>query len=155
MSYWNYSNDGQSPFTGIISNASGLMQGTNPSFSYDDFLNMMPPNAGFDNITNFPQTFVQTFIDMATANLNFNRWQSKWKFAMFNYVAHFLTLFNQSTDKAIGLNTSESVGDVSVGMDYSVVAQGLALSGDWALTVYGTNLATMARTIPKGPMYVW
>jgi hypothetical protein len=143
-----------SVFNGIIGDASNIMCGSNPSFSYDDFLSMFP-NGGFDNTDTYPEVLVQTFIDMANANLNFNRWQSKWKLAMANYVAHYCTIYSTGSGQAIGLNTSESVGDVSVSMDYNAVAQGLALSGDWLLTKYGTNLATMAKSVPKGPMYVW
>jgi hypothetical protein len=51
-----------------------------------------------------------------------------------------------------GIQTSKSVGDVSVG--YSVL-NALEDWGAWNLTVYGQQLATMARVIGSGPMVIW
>lgn len=51
-----------------------------------------------------------------------------------------------------GIQTSKSVGDVSVGY------QALSALEDWAawgLTTYGQQLATMARVIGSGPMVIW
>lgn len=51
-----------------------------------------------------------------------------------------------------GIQTSKSVGDVSVGY------QALAALDDWAawgLTSYGQQLATMARVIGSGPALIW
>lgn len=51
-----------------------------------------------------------------------------------------------------GIQTSKSVGDVSVGY------QALAALDDWAawgLTSYGQQLATMARVVGSGPALIW
>jgi hypothetical protein len=51
-----------------------------------------------------------------------------------------------------GIQTSKSVGDVSVGY------QALSALDDWAawgLTSYGQQLATMARVVGSGPMVIW
>jgi hypothetical protein len=51
-----------------------------------------------------------------------------------------------------GIQTSKSVGDVSVG--YQPLSA-LEDWGAWNLTSYGQQLATMARVIGSGPMLVW
>lgn len=51
-----------------------------------------------------------------------------------------------------GIQTSKSVGDVSVG--YQVLTA-LENWGQWNLTLYGQQLATMAKVIGAGPMVIW
>lgn len=51
-----------------------------------------------------------------------------------------------------GIQTSKSVGDVSVG--YQVLTA-LEDWGAWNLTSYGQQLATMARVIGSGPALIW
>lgn len=165
MSYWNYSNDGQSPFTGIIGNASNIKTGSNPPFLLNDFFNMYPQ---FDNENIIPSTMVQMYIDLANASINQRRWQGYWQVAMGWFVAHFCTLYIQGTadptggasavlaaGQTKGLNTSESVGDVSVSIDYNLIAQDLNGWAAWKLTIYGQQLATIGKLVGKGGMYVW
>lgn len=51
-----------------------------------------------------------------------------------------------------GIQTSKAVGDVSVG--YQTLAS-LEAWGQWNLTLYGQQLATMAAVIGSGPMVIW
>ena len=51
-----------------------------------------------------------------------------------------------------GIQTSKGVGDVSVG--YSALTA-LEDWGQWNLTLYGQQLATMARVIGSGPALIW
>lgn len=51
-----------------------------------------------------------------------------------------------------GIQTSKSVGDVSVG--YQALSA-LEDWGAWSLTSYGQQLATMARVVGSGPMVIW
>lgn len=51
-----------------------------------------------------------------------------------------------------GIQTSKSVGDVSVG--YQALTS-LEDWGAWNLTSYGQLLATMAKTVGAGPMVIW
>ncbi len=51
-----------------------------------------------------------------------------------------------------GIQTSKSVGDVSVGYQ---ALEALADWAAWGLTTYGQQLATMARVIGMGPMVIW
>lgn len=165
MSYWNYSNDGQSPFTGIIGDASNIKNGNNPPFVLDDFFSMYPQ---FGDESIISSSMVQMYIDLANASLNQRRWQSYWQAAMGWFVAHFCTLYIQGTadptggagavlaaGQAMGLDTSQSVGDVSVGTDYNLIAQDLNGWAAWKLTIYGQQLATIGKLVGKGGMYVW
>jgi hypothetical protein len=179
MSYWNLSNDGQSPFNGIISDASNIKGGSNPSFQVSDFLAMYPqfaqesfvsPNqidiAPNPNVV--PEFIIQMYIDLANASIKQTRWQGYWQIAMGWFIAHFCTLYLQgiadansdanavlAAGQAKGLNTSESVGDVSVSIDYNLIAQDLNGWAAWKLTVYGQQLATIGKLVGKGGMYVW
>jgi hypothetical protein len=51
-----------------------------------------------------------------------------------------------------GIQTSKSVGDVSVG--YQVLTS-LEAWGQWTLTLYGQQLVTMAKVMGQGPMVIW
>lgn len=51
-----------------------------------------------------------------------------------------------------GIQTSKSVGDVSV--SYQVL-ESLAAWGQWNLTRYGQQLATMAKVVGSGPMVIY
>jgi hypothetical protein len=53
---------------------------------------------------------------------------------------------------ANGIEVSKSVGDVSA--SYSVL-ESLKEFGQWNLTLYGQQLATMAKVIGSGPMVIW
>jgi len=53
---------------------------------------------------------------------------------------------------ANGIMTSKSVGDVSA--SYNVL-ESLKEFGQWNLTLYGQQLATMAKVIGSGPMVIW
>jgi hypothetical protein len=53
---------------------------------------------------------------------------------------------------AFGIQTSKSVGDVSVSYQVLTALEDWA---SWNLTIYGQELATMARVIGSGPMLLW
>lgn len=177
MSYWNLSNDGQSPFNGNIGDASNIKSGSNSPFLLGDFLAMYPqfaqesfvsPNQFTEGANLIPEEIIQMYIDLADACIKESRWHAYWKVAMGWFVAHFCTLYIQGTadptggaaavlaaGQVKGLNTSESVGDVSVSIDYNLIAQDLNGWAAWKLTIYGQQLATIGKLVGKGGMYVW
>lgn len=141
---------------------SNLRTGTNPTFVYDDFINIYPQ---FQDMSN---DIVQMYIDLANACVKEARWHDYWKIAMGWFVAHFCTLYLQGTadpgslagtviaaGQAIGLNTSESVGDVSASVDYNTIAQDLDGWAAWKLTNYGQQLASIGKLVGRGGMYVY
>lgn len=157
------------PYTGIIGEASNIRTGSNPAFLLSDFLAIYPQFGPDSNgVDMVPKLIIQMFIDLADACINEARWHSYWKMGMGWFIAHFCTLYLQgladpnggaaaamAAGQAKGLNTSESVGDVSVSMDYNQIGQDLEGWAAWKLTIYGQQLATIGKLVGKGGMYVY
>lgn len=163
------SNDDSLSVSGIIGDASNIRTGSNPPFSFADFIEMYP-QFGPDTNTLYlvPQVITQMYIDLADACIKEARWHSYWKIAMGWFIAHFCTLYLQGTadpnsgaaavlaaGQAKGLNTSESVGDVSVSMDYNSIGEDLNGWAAWKLTIYGQQLGTIGKLVGMGGMYVY
>ncbi|MCR8981641.1 DUF4054 domain-containing protein [Brevibacillus laterosporus] len=154
---------------GIIGVASNIRTGSNPLFTFEDFIAVYPQfGANADGNYVIPQMIIQMFIDLANECINQARWHSYWTVAMGWFVAHFCTLYMQGTadpnsgaagvlkaGQTRGLATSKSAGDVSVSTDYSVIAQDLDGWAAWKLTIYGQQLATIGRLVGKGGMYIY
>lgn len=111
-----------------------------------------------------PLPVINAYIALANASLMQARWCDTWQLAVGWYVAHFLTLWLESDGDLYsmpgqaaaaglqrGIQVSKSVGDVSV--SYQAI-EGLADFGAWSLTSYGSQLATFAKAIGSGPIYV-
>lgn len=148
--------------------ASNVLSGTNPSYALSDFLAMYPQYEA-DTEENYlvPTIIIQMFIDLANAVVKQTRYKSYWKICMGLFVAHFTNLWLQGTanpgssaaqvieaGKAQGLVTSESVGDVSVSVDYNAIAGDLNGWAAWKLTVYGQQFATIGKMVGMGGMMV-
>lgn len=162
-------NDGSKSLNGIIGGASNIKTGSNPPFLLNDFYALYPqfgPNSSGEFLV--PETIMQMYIDLADASIKEARWHSYWKMAMGWFVAHFCTLYLQGTanpdsgagavlaaGQAVGLNTSESAGDVSASIDYNVIAQDLDGWAAWKLTNYGQQLATIGKLVGRGGMYIY
>jgi len=104
-----------------------------------------------DAVWEIPQTVLQAYIDLASASLSQVKWQDSWKIGMALYVAHFATLWLQSSSpagsdakriaalgQARGIQVSRSVGDVS--SSHQSVVSGWEDWGSWNLTSYGQQL---------------
>lgn len=153
---------------GIMNTASNLKTGTNPPFTLADFFKLYP-QFGPDKDNNYivPEIITQMYLDLANSCVKESRWHSYWKVGMGFFIAHFCTLYLQGVadpnsgaaavldaGKAKGLDTSISIGDVSVSTDYSVIASGIEGWAGWKLTTYGQQLATIGRLVGKGGMYI-
>ena len=112
-----------------------------------------------------PVAALLAYIALASASLVQARWLDSWTFAMALFVAHYASLYAKSDGNptsnvgqiaaqgiATGIQVSKSAGDVNV--SYQAV-QGIKDWGAWNLTVYGQQLATMARSIGSGPMFLY
>lgn len=118
------------------------------------------------NACPFPLAVVAAYLALANGSLVQARWLEQWPVAMGLFVAHYLTLYARSAAAgpgstigqiaaaglAWGITTSKAVGDVSVG--YTPIT-GLEDWGAWQLSVYGQQLATMAKVIGSGSMFVY
>lgn len=146
----------------IIANASNIPQGTNPAFTEDDFFSFYPQ---FQSKVDSP--ILAQFIAMADACVPQDRWKALWNFGMCNFIAHFVTLYLQmatgcstaaqviSTAQARGLQTSKSVGDVSVSYDFSQTLGDIEGWATFKQTQYGLQYLSMARLLGKAGVYVW
>lgn len=146
----------------LIADASNIKIGKNPDYTEEDFYAFYPQFEG-----QVPSVVVQTFINLASANINKARWHKSWSFGMALFIAHFLTLYvktsgtadNPNTNLASGnirgIQTSKSVDGVSVSYDVSSVLSELDGWGSYKLTEYGIQLLTIARLLGKGGMYVF
>lgn len=153
-----YPND----LSSLIADASNIKVGENPEYTLAMFYSFYPQ---FQNQVS--ETVIQSFINLASANINKERWHSSWEFAMALFVAHFLTLYvktsgttnepetNLASGNVRGIQTSKSVDGVSVSYDVSSVLTELDGWGSYKLTEYGIQLLTLARLLGKGNMYVW
>lgn len=112
-----------------------------------------------------PVPVLVTFINLASACVQYARWLELWQLGMSLFVAHYCTLWLDSENQpggtpgqvagaglANGILTSKSAGDVSAG--YSPIS-GMEEWGAWQLTTYGQQFATLAKIVGWGPMYVW
>ena len=148
---------------GIFFEASNLRNGTNPSYTSDDFLAMYPQ---FTN--HIPAAMLSSFILLANNSLEEARWHSHWKLGMALFIAHYCQLYLNSSSpadtllekakslsKPQGLTASKSVGDVSISYDFNTISDSLKSWGTWNLTIYGQQLATIGKLVGKGGMYVW
>ena len=159
--YYGNTNDAQNQ--SIITTASNIIDGTNPPFLISDFLSMYPLFIG-----NVSTDVIQMYVDFAMAVVKKARYHSQWKICVCWFVAHFLTLYLQSVTcpdapaamvvavgQAKGLTTSKSVGNVSVGIDYSQIGNDLNGWAQWKLTVYGQQFASTAKLMARGGSYIW
>lgn len=153
---------------GIIANASNIKNDTNPPFTLVDFYSIYP-QFGTDSEGKYvvAELIAQMYLDLAHACVKESRWHSSWKVGMSLFIAHFCTLYLQGVSdpdggvasvlkagQAQGLQSSISVGDVSISTDYTVIASGIDGWAGWKLTTYGQQLASIGRLLGKGGMYV-
>ncbi len=154
---------------GIIGDASNLSFGSNPPYTIEDFLQAYP-QFGNDSSNNpiVPTVIINMYIQLANSCIKQDKWFEAWEVAMGWFIAHFCTLYLQGkadpnsgaagvlqAGQARGLDTSVSAGGVSVSTDYGTISQDLNGWAAWKLTIYGTQLASMARIIGIGGSYVY
>lgn len=90
-----------------------------------------------------------------------------WRYAAGLYLAHFAAMYlktysqgssgpSQAAAKAqpAGVIKSATMGDTTVSYDNSAVTIGTEKWGSWNATQYGQQLATLARQVGMGGMYV-
>lgn len=153
---------------GNIGGVSNIKTGSNPPFTLENFYEIYP-QFGKDKDGKYvvPQIVADMYLEMAHACIKESRWHKQWKFGMCNYIAHFCTLYLQGiadvnggvegiveAGKSRGLDTSISVGDVSVSTDYSITTSNINGWDGWKLTSYGQQLISVGRLLGKGGMYV-
>ena len=114
-----------------------------------------------------PSAMFETFLAMANEAIAPSKWGTAWRLAVGLYVAHYcamyLKTYSPSSASAAaaaggaentGLVKSAQMGDTSVSYDNSAIVAGTEKWGTWNATQYGSQLATMARSLGITGMYV-
>ncbi|QDY23177.1 hypothetical protein CGQ39_19895 (plasmid) [Clostridium botulinum] len=153
----------------ILGGASNIRASTNPKFTLDDFYEIYP-QFGKDSEGKYviPKVVTEMYLDMANACIKKSRWHKQWKYGICLFIAHFCTLYLQGAadanggvtgildaGKAQGLDTSISVGDVSIGTDYSITTSNIEGWNGWSLSTYGQQLIAIGKLVGKGGMHVY
>ena len=149
----------------LISIASGIRGiENNPEYTKEQFLAIYP------QFTNISDAVFEFYLKLANSSLSYDAWGDQWEQGMALYIAHFLTLYLQTTNglsadspasKVIqasysqGLVSSKSVGDISKSYDYGSINDDLKGWAAWKLTAFGQQFATIAKLIGKGGSYIW
>lgn len=113
-----------------------------------------------------PMYVLALYVNLASASLVQNRWQSSWPIGMALFIAHFCTLYLQSDGDAYGtpgqaataglargIAVSKSAGGVSI--SYSPTTAGIDTWAAWNQTQYGQQFATLAAAIGAGPLWIY
>jgi hypothetical protein len=122
-------------------------------------------------VTVYQQPFVpipvlNVYLRLALCCIFKNRYGCAWNLAVSLFIAHFATLFLQSSGQPAssaaqvaaqglqtGILTSKSVGGVSAGYTNNVPADWMNMYGQFTSTAYGYQLATLANAV--APHFVW
>jgi hypothetical protein len=157
----------------LVSRASGLAGGENPPYTPEMFYAVYPQFAPYETEPGVysrivPEEIILMNIAVADSMAREKKWGAMWQMAMGLAVAHFTALWLQGSAPAgspaeeaaaaamtAGLESSKSVGPVSVSYDYSLISEQMKAWGTWNLTAYGAQYVTYARLAGKTGMYVW
>lgn len=114
-----------------------------------------------------PSTMLEQFIQQANESIIPSRWGAQWRYAAGLFVAHWSALYLQTYSdgspnaQSVASGASQtgnvsmaSMGDTTVKYDNGSIDAGTEKWGTWNATKYGAQLATMARMIGIGGMYV-
>ncbi len=151
---------------GLIGTAKNRVRAENPPFTLEDFYTFYPQFQALDNL---PDNVVEMYIQFANQCVNIKRWGEEfWQLGMCLFVAHFCSIYlmgnvshNADAQSVLaagqirGLVNSKSVGDVSIGYDFSMATQNVSSWGQFNLTLYGNQFVSIAKLLGKGGMYIW
>ncbi len=159
-------------FYGLISAAANMPQpGELGTYTSDMFLVDFPQfkQSGQEDqvISLVPDPMLQIFVNNANASILPSRYCEIWRYAAGLYVAHFSALYLKTysdgsttparaaaTGQQTGLVKEATMGDTTISYDNEAITEASAKWGSWNATQYGQQLATMARMIGMGGMYV-
>ncbi|MBR2999760.1 MAG: DUF4054 domain-containing protein [Oscillospiraceae bacterium] len=114
-----------------------------------------------------PAPMLEQFVDLANSSVIPSIWAAQWRYAAGLFVAHWAALYLKtysdgspsaasvaSRAGSVGQIASAQLGDTSITYDNGAVDAGTEKWGAWNATIYGTQLATMARMVGIGGVYV-
>lgn len=151
--------------------ASGIVDGDAGAYTEAMFIEDYPP---FKNKTTgecfIPSAMLATFLRMCNDIVSPDRWGESWRLAAGLFVAHYATLYLKTIQSApegstnvagavasgqlFGIVNSASLGDASVTYDTSVITQATQNWGQWNLTAYGQQYASLSKMMCMGGSYI-
>lgn len=153
-------------YAGVVQEASNVRIGGDPSedVTPEAFLQVYPQ---FD-MPAVPTDFLEMMLERGNSSIQEARWHKGRRFAVCLFVAHFCTMYLKTkvpdgvTDPAAiagkgenkGAVMSKSVGPVSVSYGSSEGSSDLLGYGNLKDTVFGQQLATLAKMAGAGMMVV-
>lgn len=151
--------------------ASGIVDGQQGAYTEAMFLEDHPPFKNKTTGTNFvPSSVMTTFLNMCNDIVSPDRWGESWRYAAGLFVAHYATLYLQTIQNSpegstrmdqasasgqmFGVVNSASLGDASVSYDTSIATNLTTNWGQWNLTAYGQQYASLAKMMCSCGCYV-
>jgi hypothetical protein len=151
--------------------ASNIVDGVEGAYTVAMFYQDYPQFKKINTETGFvPDSIMNVFIQMVNSTVSPDRWGEAWRLGAGLFVAHYVTMYlrqnNGNTDGSanaqkaaesgalVGVVSSASLGDASVSYDTSSATQATQNWGQWNLTTYGQQYASLARVFVIGGSYV-
>lgn len=151
--------------------ASGIVDGKQGAYTESMFLEDYPPFKNKDTGDCFvPSGMLNTFLAMCNDIVSPDRWGETWRFAAGLFVAHYSTLYLKTIQTApegssnmasasaagqiYGVVSSASLGDASVTYDTSASTNLTTNWGQWNLTAYGQQYASLAKMMTMGGAWI-
>ena len=155
----------------LLGQASGIVDGESGAYTEAMFIEDYPPFQNKNTGQCFvPVSMLNTFLSMANDIVSPDRWGESWRLAAGLFVAHYATLYLKTIQNSpegatsiaaaaasgqmFGIVTSASLGDASVSYDTSAATQLTNNWGQWNLTAYGQQYASLAKMMCMGGSYV-
>lgn len=151
--------------------ASNIVEGVEGAYTIAMFYQDYPQFKKVNTESGFvPDSIMSVFIQMVNSTVSPDRWGEAWRLGAGLFVAHYVTMYlrqnkgntdgsttaSQAADSGalLGIVSSASLGDASVSYDTSSATQATQNWGQWNLTTYGQQYASLARVFVIGGSYV-
>lgn len=145
----------------VIARAAGIYSTTdNPEYTSDNFLRAYPQFSILDI------SVVDAWVGIAHQCVKYSLWDKTWELGMGLFIAHFLTLYQQTIEEDLGnpvlsrglskgLITSESVGGMSVSYDLSSFTSEFDGWGTFKQTIFGQQYVHFLQMMGGFFILVW
>ena len=145
----------------VIARAAGIYSTTdNPEYTSDNFLMAYPQFSMLDI------SIVDAWVGIAHQCVKYSLWDKTWELGMGLFIAHFLTLYQQTIEEDLGnpvlskglskgLITSESVGGMSVSYDLGSFTSEFDGWGTFKQTIFGQQYVHFLQMMGGFFILVW
>lgn len=145
----------------VIARAAGIYStNDNPEYTSDNFLMAYPQFSILDT------SVVDAWVGIAHQCVKYSLWDKTWELGMGLFIAHFLTLYQQTIEEDLGnpvlskglskgLITSESVGGMSVSYDLGSFTSEFDGWGTFKQTIFGQQYVHFLQMMGGFFILVW